>query len=140
MSRFKFDLKAVTSRKIGFYMLSIVVTGKELKNFIAALKKLRAEPQEPIVFSQGRFPKIITLRRSSKPRKKRDWDTVEEAPGGYKVKLFDDQLELLMEFIVDWLDHGLPDTPGYSVPVKFQDEEITLYFSHDAPDDRTIKM
>jgi hypothetical protein len=145
MSQFKFNLNAHSSRKIGFYMLAITVTGKELKNFIAALKKLRAEPQEPIVFTQDRFPKIITFRRNAKPRKKRGWSTVEETPDGYtpdgyKVRLFDDDLELLMEFFVDWLDHGLPETPGYSVPVKFQGDEIALYFTHDAPDDRTIKL
>ncbi len=140
MRKFKFELRATSSRRRGLFQIGFAVTGKELKNFIAALKKLRAESSEPIVCSQDRFPKVITLQRFSKPRKKREWSTVEETANGYKIKLFDDELEMLTEFYVDWRNHGLPESPAIEIPVKFQGEEIDLYFTHDAPDDRTIKL
>ncbi len=138
MSRFKFELNANSSRKFGLYQIAIVVTRKELKNFIAALKNLRAKPQEPIVISQDGFPKILTLRRSLKPPRKRDWSIVEETANGYKAKLFDDELEAVMEFYVDWLNHGLPAYSAEKIGVKFRGEEIDLYFTHDSPNDRIM--
>ncbi|MDA1323975.1 MAG: hypothetical protein O3C34_04450 [Proteobacteria bacterium] len=137
MSRFKFDLDAISSRKFGLYQIAITVTRKDLKNFIAALKKLRAKPQEPIVITQDRFPKSFTLRRSLEPRKKREWSIIEETANGYKAKLFDTELEGVMEYYVDWLNHGLPAYSGEKVSVKLRGEEIDLFFTQDASSDRT---
>jgi len=137
MIKFNFELYTSSSRRYGLIHIGFVVAGKELKNFIAALKKLQAEPSESIVFSQDGFPKVITLRRISKPRKKREWSTVEETANGYKIMLFDDELEMLTEFYVDWLNHRLPESPAIEIGVKFRGEAIDLYFTHDAPSDRT---
>lgn len=138
MSRFKFELNAYSSREHGLYQIAIVVTRKQLKNFIAALKKLRAKPQESIIISQDAYPKYLTLRRSLKPPRKREWSIVEETENGFKAHVFDEELEVVMDFYVDWLNHELPENSGEIIGVKFRGEEFDLFFTHDSARDRTM--
>lgn len=134
MSRFRFEVNPISMRKFGLYKIAIVVTRKELKNFIASLKKMQMDPEEVVTVTQDRAPKSLTLRRSTRPRRKREWGVLKETEKGYAAKVFDDDLEVLLNFYVYWLNHGLPPFSGQDVGVKLDGEEIDLYFTQDAPD------
>lgn len=137
MSQLRFKMETHTSREFGFWRLAIFVPEKRLTSFISALKKLLAPPHEAIVFTQDGFPKIVTVRRNLRPKpKRRIGNYMEETPDGYKVRLFDSALEILLEFHEDWFADGVPYAPGEDIRVKFRGEEVELYFVNDVHIDR----
>jgi hypothetical protein len=132
MTTFQFKIRERRQRD-SLTGLSVEIKGALLKEFVAALDDLKLRKRDHVAMVQKTEPEFVVLLSAHSAEE--GWSRLAQVARGYTLTLDDLDLYHLRRYYSIWLKNSVPERPGEEVSVMFDDQEMVVYFAHDAERD-----